>query len=251
VSITGEDSDDGHRDASDKRANNGDEFERAADRTKRQGVGNAHDSQHRRVSDKRQSGESELGANELRQHLIEVVQDILEKLALRARLDQRNHDRIEVVAVTEKEDGDDGHEKEHPQFLGGFGDAHTDALREGVEVLAMRGEKALNADLRGYAPSVLSANAGGELADLARDLTCAGFVHQAGKRFGEPSALAADPRTSEESKQTESDEQEKINSGDGAGARADELLQANDRRINEIGKEDGEEKQDQGAARGV
>lgn len=135
--------------------------------------------------------------------------------------------------------------------MGSFGHADADTLGEAVQVLAVIIEKTLNAVFGRFAPAVLFADTGGELADLIGNLAIAGLVHQARKSFAEASALAVNPWTSEENEQPQGDEKEQINSSDGAVAAADKLLQANDGGVDEIGEEDGKQKQDQGTARSV
>jgi len=187
----------------------------------------------------------------LGQHLVEILEHILQELALRARLHQRNENAVEVVAIAQEEDGENGNKEQYPNFLCCFGDANADALREVEEIVAVKGEKSLNARFGGFAPAMLFADAIDQLADLTGNLSAAGFFHQTRKSFTEASALTADSGTGEENEESKCGEQRDIDNGDGARAAANELLQARDSRINEVGEEDSKEEKKQRAARGV
>ena len=192
-----------------------------------------------------------MGADELREHLVEIVEHVFEKLALAAGLDEREGDAVEGVTIAQKEDGEDGDKEEHPDFLSRFGGADADALGEVGQILAMVVKEALDAGLGGGAPAVLGADAGGEVADGAGELSVGGLVHEAGEGFAETGALAADSGTGEDEEEADGEEKQKIDDGDGAGASANKFVEAADGGINQVGEEDGEKEEDQGAPGGV
>ena len=112
-------------------------------------------------------------------------------------------------------------------------------------------EKTLNAGLCRLAPAVLLADRSDELADLARDLAAAGLVHQDGQAFPEAGTLPADSGTGKKNKQSQCDQQQEIDDSDGARTAADQLLDASHRGINEVRKQDGKQKKNERAPRGI
>ena len=80
--IAAENGDHDHYDCRDQRPDHRHEFQRAAGRAEHQCVGHAHRSQYRGVDHQRKGGQRQLGANKLRQHLIQIVQHVFQKLAL-------------------------------------------------------------------------------------------------------------------------------------------------------------------------
>jgi len=63
--------------------------------------------------------------------------------------------------------------------------------------------------------------------------------------------LPGNPRADKKAEHGQSDKKQKINDADRSDAAADELLQSPHRGINQIGKENGEKKQNQRSSRGV
>src|ERR1039458_225905 len=109
---------------------------------------------------------------------------------------------MEYIPIAQKKDGQNRHQKQHPKLLRGFGGSQTDPLGEVRQIFAVMVEKTLNAGLRRCTPAMLRANAGRELADLARDLAITGFLRESGQCFCKTRALPADSGTSNPQKQT-------------------------------------------------
>ena len=72
-----------------QRSHHGDEFEQAAGCAQYQRVRHAHAAKKCRVCNQSECRERQLRANEVGQHLIQIVEHSLQKLALRPRLHQR------------------------------------------------------------------------------------------------------------------------------------------------------------------
>src|SRR5208337_1411624 len=101
------------------------------------------------------------------------------------------------------------------------------------------------------APAVLAPKSGSQLADLARELAATGFIHKSGQRFSQARALPGDPRTDQETEHPQTNEKQEVNDGDRPDAAADQFLQALDGGINEIGKKNGKEEENQRASRRI
>ena len=71
----------------------------------------------------------------MRQHLVEIVEHIFQKLTLRPRLDGGEQEVAEGAAILQKEDRQERHDEEQPRLLGNVGDAQPDALREFRDVV--------------------------------------------------------------------------------------------------------------------
>src|SRR5579862_379882 len=134
------------RDANDdhgggQRPDDGNEFQHSAENAQNQRVGNAHHAQYRGIHDEGQSGQGELSANEVGQHLVEIVEHVFEKLALRAGLDGREQEVAEVTAILQKKDRQQRHNKEKPGLLGDVCDTQSDALGELSDLVAVADQK--------------------------------------------------------------------------------------------------------------
>ena len=87
-----------------QRADDGNEFEHAAEGSQNQRVGNTHNAEDRGVHDQGQRGQRQLGADEVGQHLVEIVEHIFQKLPLRTGLDGGEKKVAERTAVSQEKD---------------------------------------------------------------------------------------------------------------------------------------------------
>ena len=78
------------------------EFHHSASDTQYQGIGHAHGPHEGAVGHHRESGEGQLSADELGQHLVQVLQDALNEFALRARSGEGQYNFAELAAVVKK-----------------------------------------------------------------------------------------------------------------------------------------------------
>src|SRR4029077_17833073 len=112
-------------------------------------------------------------------------------------------------------------------------------------------QKPLNTFLRVNAPIVLASESRRELPDLARELAGAGLIHKPGQRLPQASALPGNPRPYQKTEEHQSNQKQKVNDGDRPDAAADQFLQSLHRGIDEIGKKNGEEEQNQRSPRRI
>ena len=77
----------------------------------------------------------------MRQHLIQVVEDVFQELPLRARLDGGQQKITERAAVFQEENRKQGHDKEEPGLFGNVGNAQYDTLGDLGDVLAVADQK--------------------------------------------------------------------------------------------------------------
>ena len=168
----------------------------------------------------RKRRQGQLGANELGEHLVQILEHILQKLPLRARLHQRHQHFMKAAAIAQKKNGQDRHQKQYPHFLCRFRRAHADALRQASQVIPATCQENLNTFLGLCAPAVFASDSCGELADLAGDLAGAGLVHKSGQRRSQAGALPGNPRAHKKAKQPETNQQQEVNDGDRPGAAA-------------------------------
>ena len=80
-------------------AYDGDEFEHPSDCAQNQGVLNSHHSEKCGVHHQRKGRQSELGADEVRQHPVQIVEHVLEEFPLRPRLNRREREIAEGAAI--------------------------------------------------------------------------------------------------------------------------------------------------------
>ena len=64
-------------------SDHGNEFQHSADGAEDERVGHSHRTQKRRIHDERQCGQRQLRADEVCQHLVQIVEHVFQKLALR------------------------------------------------------------------------------------------------------------------------------------------------------------------------
>jgi len=158
---------------------------------------------------------------------------------------------METAPVAQKKNGEDGHQKKQPHLLRRFSRADADVLRQAGQVFPATQQKTLNTFLGVNAPVVLASESGGELADLARELAGAGLIHKPGQRLSQTSALPGNPRPYQKTEKHQSNQKQKVNDGDRPDAAADQFLQSLHCGINEIGKKNGEEEENQRSPRRI
>ena len=93
-------------------------------------IRNSHRTQKYGVRHQGQRRQGQLGANELGEHLVQILEHVLQKLALRARLHQRKQHFMETAPIAQKKNGEDRHQKKQPHLLRRFGRAYADVLRQ-------------------------------------------------------------------------------------------------------------------------
>ena len=79
----------------DQRSHHRDKLHHSARRTKHQGIGNPGHFHEGQISDERKCRQHQLGADELRQHLIQIAQHAFQKFALRTGVHKREQDFAE------------------------------------------------------------------------------------------------------------------------------------------------------------
>ena len=72
----------------------------------------------------------------MRQHLVEIIEHILQKFPLRPRLDSGEQELAEQAPIFKKEDREQGNDKEQPCLLSDVGEPEPEALRELRNVVA-------------------------------------------------------------------------------------------------------------------
>ena len=102
----------------------------------------------------------------------------------------------------------------------------------------------LNSFLRSPAPSALQP-------DVDRNLTGADLFHESRHGLTQTPGLPGDSRTNEEYKKGKSSNQQEIDDTDRSTAAMHHFFETEYRWINEVGKEYGKQKQDQGLTRNV
>ena len=112
-------------------------------------------------------------------------------------------------------------------------------------------QKTLNTFLGVFGPAVFFSDLRGELADLAGELAGAGLIHKYRQRLSEAGALPGNPRADKKAEQSQTKEKQEVNDGDRPDAAVDQFLQSPHRRINEVGKENGEQEKNQGSPRRI
>jgi hypothetical protein len=100
-----------------------------------------HDAQKLGVDDKGEGRKSELRADEVRQHLIQIVEHVLQKLPLGARLDRGEQEVAETAPIFQKENREQRHNKQQPRLFRDIGYAHTDPLCQGCDVILVADQK--------------------------------------------------------------------------------------------------------------
>ena len=77
----------------------------------------------------------------MRQHLVQIVENVLKKFALRAGLNCGKQKIAEGAAIFQKENGEQRNYEEQPRLLGHVGGAQSDVLGELGDLVAVTGEK--------------------------------------------------------------------------------------------------------------
>jgi len=83
---------------------------------------------------------------------------------------------------------------------------------------------------------MLASDAFGKLADLARELARASFIHKSGQRRTQAGALTGNPRTDQEAEYCQSDQKHEVNDCDCPVAAVDHFFQAQDGGVNKVGE---------------
>ena len=108
-----------------QRPDHGNEFQHSAESTQNQRVGNTHDAKKSGVHDQSQRCQSQLGADEMGQHLIQIVEHVFQKLALRTGLDGGEQEVAERAAIFQEENRKQRDHEEKPRLLGDVGHAQA------------------------------------------------------------------------------------------------------------------------------
>src|SRR5262249_12225298 len=124
-----------------------------------QSVGHAHSGKESGIDDEGQGRESELRPDEVCQHLIQIAEYVLEKLALGTGLNRREQEVAEQSAVFEKEDGKKRKAKKQPSMRGDVRGEEAYALGELGNVILVAHEEGLHESCCVVVPAVF----GGEL----------------------------------------------------------------------------------------
>ncbi len=101
------------------------------------------------------------------------------------------------------------------------------------------------------APATLASYPFGKLADLAGELAAAGLIHQFGQLCSQAGALPRNPRAHKKPEHTQTDEKQKVDNRDPPDAAVDQLLQPPHCGINEVGKKNGEQEENQRSPRRI
>src|SRR5579863_1491423 len=117
------------------------------------------------------------------QHLVEVVQHVLQKFALRPGLDGGEKEIAEGAAVPEEEDRQEWYHQEQPGLLGNVSDAQPDSLRQLRDLVAMRHQERLDDIGAGFAPAVVGS-------EFGRDLAGTELGQQVGQSLSQPRTFA-------------------------------------------------------------
>ncbi len=152
---------------------------------------------------------------------------------------------MEAATVAQKKDGEDGHQKQHPNLLRRFGRANADMLRQTRQVVPPAQQEGLDTFLGIHAPVMLGSESCGKLSDLTGELTGAGLIHKPGQRFSQAGALPGNPRADQKSDQSQPNQKQEVNNRDRPDTAADQLLQSLHRGINQVGKKNGKEEENQ------
>src|SRR5208282_238808 len=225
-----------------QRSDDKDEFQHPANGAQNQRIGNSHRAENCGIHDQRQRGQSELGADEVGQHLVEIVEHVFQKFPLWPRLHASKQEVAEGPSVFQKKDRQQGHDKEKPGLFGDVGDAQAGALRQLRDFVAVAGQERLHQFGAVLAPAMF-------LAELVGDVAGAELGEQVGQRFSQPRAFAGNLRTYEDEENHDQGDQQNVDHGNGPSAPAQEFLQTIDHRTHQVGEEDGEKKCHQGGAR--
>ena len=102
----------------DQRAHNRDELHGSARGSEYKGVRHAQHAQKCRVHHQRQCRERELSTNKVGEHLIQIIQDALEELALGPRLHDGKSCFTETAPILQKEYRQYRHQYQKPDILG-------------------------------------------------------------------------------------------------------------------------------------
>ena len=94
--------------------------------------------------------------DKVRQHLVEIIEHILQKFPLRTRLDCRKQELAEQTPIFKKEDREQGNDKEQPCLLGDVGESESEVLRELRNVVLMADQKRLHKIGGSFAPAMIS-----------------------------------------------------------------------------------------------
>ena len=158
---------------------------------------------------------------------------------------------MEAAAVAQKENGKNRHQKQHPHILRRLGRANTDALRQTRQLFPATQQETLNTFLGIFAPAVLASEPCRKLADLAGELPAAGLIHKSGQRLSQAGALPGNPRAYKKTRQSQTNQKQKVNDRDCPDPAADQFLQSLHCGINEVGKKNGEKEENQRAPRRI
>jgi hypothetical protein len=90
-----------------------------------------------------------------------------------------------------------------------------------------------------------------DLIDLAGNLVLTGFVNETGQGGAQASGLAGNARSYKETDQRQAGDQEQIDHGNRAGPSPHQFLDAHDRRVDQVGKQNCEQEQKQSAASNI
>ena len=198
----------------------------------------------RHIGDERKSRQGQLGANELRQHLVQIAQHAFQKFALRTGMHKREQDFAERASVLEKECRQNRHDDQQPGLLGNIGHAQADALSQAKKVIPMVGQKRRQLHSGRYAPALL-------LADLFGNLAGTDGFQKLGQGLAQTLRLARDLRSDEKEKGDQQGHEQQINHGDRPSPSAHPFFDSRDRGVHQIGKENRKQEGDQSAAGNV
>ena len=142
-------------------------------------------------------------ADEVRQHLIEIVEHVLQKLPLGARLDRGEQEVAETAPIFQKENREQRHNEQQPCLFRDIGYAHTDPLCQGCDVILMADQKRPHR-LGGVVTPVML------LLELVRDLAGADLLEQAGQCLAQASRLSRHFGTDDHKEHDDQRKQERI-----------------------------------------
>ncbi len=132
----------------------------------------------------------QLRADEVGQHLVEIVEHVLQKFSLRPRLDCGKQEVAEGAAIFQKENRQHRDHQEKPRLLGDIGHAEPHALRDLCDFVAMAHQERLRPVAVDFAfqpwslPRVLGDLAGAEFVEQRRAETVPG-AHLPGSPWGQ------------------------------------------------------------------
>ena len=174
------------------------------------------------------------------QHLIQIIQHALQKLALGARLHRGEQYIAECPTVFQEEHGKNRHNQKHPRLFGNVGNPQANALRQLGDVIFVVYQERAHQFAAALAPTVLT--------ELLCDLAGTQLVQQSRQGLSKPRSLSSDLWPHGDEEQHHQPEQQCIDDSNGAAAPFQQFLEIVHHRADQVGKKNGEQEGNQSLA---